>query len=163
MKGFMSRHPSLSLRKPRKCKSFSSNKFNQVNLSNFLANYEKALWKHKIPANRIFNIDETGVSTVMQTPRLVAPKGIKQVGEAVSAERGEMITFCAIVGATDNTIQPVFIFSRVRFEKEFLNSVPEGSLGLANPSGWMNGVCFIEVLKHIQNHIDCKKDLKRKN
>ena len=69
-----------------------------------------------------------------------------------------MITFCAIVGATGNTIPPVFIFPQICFKKEFLNGAPGGSLGLANPSGWMNGVCFIEVLKHIQNHINCTKD-----
>ena len=81
MKGFMRRHPSLNLHKPENTSLSQATSFNQVNVSELFVNYEKALGKHKIPPNRIFNIDETGISTVMQTPCLVAPKRIKQVGK----------------------------------------------------------------------------------
>ena len=61
MKGLMSRHSPLSLHKPENVSLSRATSFNQVNVSELFANYEKELWKHKIPFNRIFNIDETGV------------------------------------------------------------------------------------------------------
>ncbi|KAG5892730.1 hypothetical protein JTB14_001101 [Gonioctena quinquepunctata] len=35
---------------------------------------------------------------------------------------------------------------------------PEGSLGVANKSGWINSSIFLEVLKHIQKKTSCSKD-----
>lgn len=40
----------------------------------------------------IYNVDETGVATVLEPPKVVAKKGTKQVGQSVLAERGSMIT-----------------------------------------------------------------------
>lgn len=108
-------------------------------------------------------LDETGVSTVLQAPNVIAKLGARlEVGQAVSGERGSMITICMIVSAVGNRIPPVFIFPRAKFHPYMLNGAPEGSLGLANSpkSGWMTGPLFIEVLKHIQKHTNCSKDNK---
>lgn len=44
--------------------------------------------KYKFPPSRIYNLDETGVTTVLRPRKIIANKGIKQVGAIVSAERG---------------------------------------------------------------------------
>ncbi|KAL4153055.1 hypothetical protein QTP88_000888 [Uroleucon formosanum] len=62
--------------------------------------YEKALRKFPVSSDCIFNVDETGVSTLLDPPNVVAQKGTKQVGQCVSAERGPMITIVMTVSAT---------------------------------------------------------------
>lgn len=54
--------------------------------------------KHTFPAARIFNVDETGISTVQNPISIIVEKGRKQVGIITSAERGKYIT---VVGTVD--------------------------------------------------------------
>ncbi|KAJ8876420.1 hypothetical protein PR048_020865 [Dryococelus australis] len=43
--------------------------------------------------------DESGITTVFPTHKVVLPTGAKQVGQCVSAEWGELVKFCANVTA----------------------------------------------------------------
>ena len=90
----------------------------------------------------MWNLDETGVRTVPSTTRVIAEKGIKQVGLLTSAERGDLVTMCAYVSATGTALPPVYISPRVHFKDHMTNGAPNGSKGLANPSGWMNRELF---------------------
>lgn len=60
------------------------------------------------------------MSSVLETPKILAPKSQKQVGQIVSAERGELITFGAIIFATGNTMPPLFVFPSVHYNTIFL-------------------------------------------
>lgn len=70
----------------------------------------------------------------------------------MSAERGTMITMCAIINALGNTIPPVFIFPRARVHDSMTMGAPPGRLSLANSpkSGWMISSLFLKTLKHIK-------------
>lgn len=98
--------------------------------------------------------------TVVQAPKVIAKPGIKQVGQCVSAERGQLITMCAIVNAIGNAFPPVFIFPRARFHDSMLLGAPVGSIGYANSptSGWMTGPLFLKVLEHLHRLSRCTKD-----
>lgn len=116
--------------------------------------------KYKFTPDRIYNCDETGIPTVVQAPNVVARKGSKQVGQAVSTERGSMITMCAIINAAGNTIPPVFIYPRARMHDTLMKGAVTGSIGFANcpSSGWMTSALFYKILEHIQNHTKCSKE-----
>ena len=86
---------------------------------------------------------------------MMSKKGVKQVGQVTSRERGELVTMCAVVSATGVALPPVFVFPRKNYRDVFMNGAPEGSLGLVNQSGWMNGVNFVKVLEHIVKFTGC--------
>ena len=52
----------------------------------FFDNNKRALKSWKFTADRVSNIEERGVSTVVQSPNIVAQTGTKQVGQAVAGE-----------------------------------------------------------------------------
>jgi hypothetical protein len=94
------------------------------------------------------NMDETGVTTVQTPDRDVAPRGFKQIGKLVSAERGKLVTLALAVLATGNRLPHFFTFPRVNFRAHFLNCAPAGSDGDANPTGWMKAEQFLKFVKH---------------
>lgn len=47
--------------------------------------------KTNFPPDRIYNIDETNLMTVVQALNIIAKTGAKQIGQSVSAERGQLI------------------------------------------------------------------------
>ena len=92
--GFMKRHDNLlTLRKSENTSLSRATAFNKTNVMEFYDNYERALQSGEFTGDRIYNLDEMGV----QAPKVVAQLGARQVGQAVSAERGTMITVCMIV------------------------------------------------------------------
>lgn len=156
--GFRKRNQEVGLRKPENTSAARSFAFNKTAVTEFFDNYERVLLRYNFPPNRIINLDETGVTTVLPTPKVLAEKKQRQVGQIVSAERGELVTFCGIVTATGAALPPVYVFPRVHSKDAFLNGAPEGSLGLATRSGWMTAELHIQVLQHIQRHTSCTKD-----
>ena len=90
---------------------------------------------HFQPYN-IYNVDETGVTTVQKPDRIIAEKGLKQVGAITSGERGKLVTITVAVNASGNMIPPFFIFPRARFHGYFL---AKGPAGIAVPAGGAGG------------------------
>ena len=65
---------------------------------------------NNICPHNIFNLDETGVSTVQKPRQVFAQAGTKQVGRITSGERGENVTMCACVNATGNVYHQLLCF-----------------------------------------------------
>ena len=104
--------------------------------------------KTNASAFTIYNLDESGCTTTQRPPKVIAPKGQKQVGQITSQERGELVTICGIVAANGSSIPPVFVFPRKNFKDFMMIGAPEGSLGLASGNGWMNCESFKKVIEH---------------
>lgn len=150
---FMNRHKdALSLRKPQATSLSRSTSFNRYNVSTFFAKLKGLMEREHFTPERVYNIDETGMSTVHNPNNVIAIKGMKQVGHMTSGERGINVTMIAGINAIGNSIPPAFVFPRVFFKEHMLKGAPPGSIGFAHPSGWSNSEIFLEFLKHFINH-----------
>jgi len=127
--------------------------FNPVNVNMFMDKYDSQLNKYKFEAHQIFNLDETGITTVQNPGKVVAQKGKKQIGAITSAERGTLVTMCLAVNAVGNAIPPMFIFPRVNYKDHFIRGGPPGCGGTSNKSGWMQGEQFLQFMQHFKNHV----------
>ncbi|KAJ8927483.1 hypothetical protein NQ314_020055 [Rhamnusium bicolor] len=101
-------------------------------VNEFFTNYISITTKYKFTPDRIYNIDESGISTVLPCPRVIAETG--------------------------NALPPAIIFPSVRYKDYFLNGAPTGSLGLASKSGWMTSPFFVDLLKHFQKITNASKE-----
>lgn len=116
----------------------------------FYDNLEIVMDRHTYESQDIYNVDETGVTTVQKPDKVVARRGIRQVGGLTSAERGTLVTATCALNALGNTIPPLFVFPRVRYHDHFVRDGPIGSIGTANPSGWMQDASFLVFLEHFK-------------
>ncbi|GFS25268.1 tigger transposable element-derived protein 6-like protein [Elysia marginata] len=145
--GFRKRH-QFSLRKAENTSIGRAIGFNQPAVQLFFDNLIEAMSRHSYGPQQIYNVDETGVSTVPSSSRVVAKTGSRSVGRIVSAERGTLVTLVCAINAIGNSIPPMFIFPRKNFKDHFIFGAPPGSTGVANGSGWIKEENWLEYVKH---------------
>ena len=147
---FMSRHKNvLSILKPTATTFSRANGFNKEAVDGFFDLLEAELEKHNYPADRVFNVDETGISVVQsKIPRVVGLKGKRQVGAISSAERGSLVTVVCCMSAGGTFIPPLLIFPRKNMTDTLMKGAPPGSIGRCHPSGWIQSNLFTDWLKH---------------
>ena len=156
--GFLRRHETLAIRQPEATSLARATAFNRATVGAFFNILHDCLEMIGASGDRIFNLDETGVTTVQKVPKVVATKGLKQVGQITSRERGELVTVCVIVSASGQTLPPAFVFPRKNFKEFMMHGSPEGSLVLVDSSGWVTAANFIKVMKHFITNVRPSKD-----
>lgn len=104
--------------------------------------------RYNLSPGDIWNVDETGLTTAHVPNRVIARRGIKNLGKMTSAERGTLVTVAVAISAVGNMVPPFFVFPRVHYKEHFIRGGPVGSEGDANSSGWMKEDNFQKFAKH---------------
>lgn len=146
--GFKKRHPEISLRKPESTSINRITAFNETEVKMFFNNLEAVQAKYHFDGNRIYNVDETGISNVQRNSRILAPKGQKQVGMATSGERGTTTTVVCAFSASGRYVPPFFIFKRKRMNAHLLRGGNADMIAAVSDSGWINEHLFVDWLHH---------------
>ena len=149
----MNRSGGLSVRKPEATSLNRIKGFSYETVKLYFENLESILSKKAISPTRIFNIDETGITTVHRPQPVIAPKGQKQVGKATSGERGKTTTVVCCASVTGIYHPPMFIFARKRASPHLGKNAPEGSMIEISSNGWVNEVLFFKYVKSLVAHL----------
>lgn len=151
---FLQRHPELRLRTPENTSAARAAGFNKVSVETFFSYLGAMYDKYSFPASRIYNCDETGITTVPNKPvKIISLKGKKQVGSFSSAERGQLVTAEICVSATGHYVPPLLIIPRVRRNPLYEVGLPAESIVAFDKSGWMNSKIFADIwFPHFVKH-----------
>lgn len=159
MVGFLKRHPELSIRKPEATSGNRARGFNKVAVSQFFKLLGELVEKYQFTAERIFNVDETGVTANPKgTSKITATKGRQQVGALTSGERGELVTAEICFSAAGAYMPPMLIFPRKRMQQGFLDGLVPGGWVELNQKGWIDMNLFFEWFKRFVVFSKASKD-----
>ncbi|XP_065321216.1 uncharacterized protein LOC135928688 [Gordionus sp. m RMFG-2023] len=139
---FIKRNPTISLRTSEATSIARATNFNMKMLDLFF-NYLTVTRENNFLPCDIYNMDETGLTTVQRPNKVIARKGEKQVVAITTSECGTLMTLAIAVNALGNSIPPMFIYPRKKFYDHYLRDGPVGCIGVSNGSGWMLAEDFI--------------------
>lgn len=150
---FMKRNINLSIRSPEATSLSRTTSFNRTNVHAFFEKYRSVIERYKLSPSRIWNMDETGVTTVQKPKKVDAGRGMKQVGAVTSAERGAFVTLAVAINAISNAIPCMFVFPRIRYNDLFVRNGPPECIGVGNKSGWMTQTEFLKFMDNFIHHV----------
>ncbi len=108
----MKRHPNLAIRAPEATSISRAVGFNKPQVVNFYQVYKEFLDATPADGLRIWNMDETGISSVHKPVNIIASKGVRSVGKVTSGEPGQTITVICAMNAAGTFAPPAFIYPR---------------------------------------------------
>ncbi|XP_018405552.1 PREDICTED: uncharacterized protein LOC108781928 [Cyphomyrmex costatus] len=111
--------------------------------------------------HQIWNMDETGFPTVpTNVGKIIAPRGLKRIGQAEAAERGTLVSMALAVNAAGNSVPPFFVFPRKNMQSYFMDSAPPTAGAACTESGWFQQPEFVKYLHHFIKYTNASADNK---
>ena len=155
--GFIARHNNLAVRQAEAVSIQRAQGFNKPKVEKFYAVLKTIMFndngQQKIPPCSIYNVDESGFTVCHKPGKIVATKGKHNVGILTSAEKGKNVTVVCCASATGDYVPPLLVFPRARLKPSLMDHAPQGSVGAANKTGWMQQETFSQWFDHFLHHV----------
>ena len=156
---FLKRWPNLKVAKPQKLSAIRAKSASRETLDKYYKELGTILTKHNLrnkPQN-IFNIDETGVSTEHNPPKVVCNSNTKL--QNITSPRSSNVTIIAAGNALGNSVPPYYVFPGQRWNPDFLSGACPGADGEMSKKGWSNSQVFQKyVPKHFATFVKLSDD-----
>ena len=120
---FIEGHTEVSLRQAEATSVGRAKGFNRKHVNEFYDKQQTLIDMHGFDGTRMFNMDESGITTVQKHCKVFGKKGKKQIGSLTSGETGVNTTVVCCMSAGGNFVPPMVIFKRKRMI-ESLRMVP---------------------------------------
>ncbi len=142
---------NLTLRTPQNCSAarleMSTEEVKAEFFSTLRQVYDELL-PRGLDSTTIWNWDECGVSTVMESGKVVCTVGTKFVRARKSAERGENVTLLASVNACGSQIlPPMFIFRGKHISEDSMKEAMDGALFAYSAKSFIDSELFFLFFK----------------
>ena len=158
-RGFLTRHPNLSIRRPEATSAARAMGFNKVAVKQFFSHLSYVVDTYQLTPDRIYNCDETGLTVNPKGhSKIIAKRGHRQVGTVTSAERGQTVTAEICFSAAGTYIAPMLIFPRKRMQQEFQTGLPPSATSQVHETGWMTKELFLVWFEKFISFTGAKKE-----
>ena len=147
--GLLKRWPDLKVAKPQKLSLARAKSASKDAIKAYFEELKSIITSNDLHLHpeKIFNIDETGVSTEHSPSKIVCEKA--SVAQAVTSPRSNNVTIIAGGNAIGHAIPPYYVFPGKRWNEELLNGAAYGADGEMSETGWSNSTVFANYLtKH---------------
>ncbi|CAH1996388.1 unnamed protein product [Acanthoscelides obtectus] len=105
LRGFISRHPDLSVRTPEAVSVATVKEFNPVAVNKFFDLYEPEIDKMQSTSHGAYNVDETGITVVQHTrSKVISLKEKQKVAALTSLGRGKLINILTCMNTSDEFV-----------------------------------------------------------
>ena len=156
---FNRRH-RISVRTPQSTSMSRVVAFDREKVSRFFELLKVIYDRDGIPPHRVYNLDETGITSVPKPGKILALTGRKQVGRIASGEKGRTVTVVAAICASGQFLPPVMIFPRKRMNDRLLKDATPGTIGFVSGNGWIDSPLFVAYLDHFIQYSHASKENK---
>jgi len=101
----------------------------------------------------VYNCDESGLSLVPDTQKILGKKGKRNVYQIISGERGVLTTVLPCYNAAGDYIPPLVLYKGKRLVDGLKAHMPPDNLVCVSETGYLNKELFQTWLKHFKKHL----------
>ena len=148
---FLKRWPELSERKPehltvQRAKAASPSVINNFfsSLTDFQASKGLSSLSYGELGQRMWNCDETGISTSVASQKVLVKRGSRDVSEIGSGSGREYITNLFCGSAVGERLSPYVVYKAETLDPSWTVGGPQGTRYVVSSSGWMETAQFHE-------------------
>ena len=150
VRGFLSRHNTLSIRVSESISFGRAIGFNKDVVLDFFVKLRNLMEVHKLgnDPSKIFNCDETGLQLVYKPSKVISQSGKRVVVCQTNQEKGETVSVMICASASGHYIPPFVIMKGKRWKDDYELGMPPGTKVVLSDSGYMKWDVFSKFLDH---------------